>query len=336
MESSARRCAVTGANGYVGSRISRYFASRGWTVFEFTRRAGAQPGCVHVPFHLDSSIDPAVFCENEIRVLIHCAYDFRPVSWDEIHKVNVAGSTALLQAAHKAGVDKIILLSSISAFDGCSSLYGRAKLAIEKIATDIGAYVIRSGLVYGSQPSGGMFGSLQKIASKFPVIPLIGRGKYMQYLIHEEDLCELIFRISQQQINFPRVPAVAASPHGWQLQEILELLAATQHRRFKFVPLPWRVIWLGLKLSELCRITVPLRSDSVISLVRQDPSPDFSPAMQAGFRFRDFGTNSAASRAMTAGRENQAVEKPNSVRPAQQQKSDPPQVLHGTHEGDEI
>jgi len=89
-------------------------------------------------------------------------------------------------------VDKIIFLSSISAFEGCRSLYGKAKLEIEKVAADLGATIIRPGLVYGSERPGGMYGSLQRVVARFPIMPLIGSGKHLQYLVHEDDLCELL------------------------------------------------------------------------------------------------------------------------------------------------
>jgi len=288
MQSSEQRCAVTGATGYVGSRISEYFAAHGWTVFEFSRRPSPHPvpGRVSVPFQLDSPIDPTVFRDNGIRVVIHCAYDFRPLNWNKIRRVNIEGSARLLRSAKDAGVDKIIFLSSISAFDGCSSLYGKAKLEIEKIAADVGGFSIRSGLVFGSPPAGGMFGSLQRLAAKSAIIPLIGSGKHMQYLVHEEDLCQLLLGISCGEITAP--PVVAACPHGWQMRNLLQVLAAPHHSDVRFIPVPWRAIWLGLKISEVLGIAMPFRSDNVISLVRQNPYPDFSPATQTGYRFREF------------------------------------------------
>ena len=290
MGSSANRCAVTGANGYVGSRIAEYFEARDWTVFAFTRRhnLSASSSQVHVPFQLESRIDPQIFRENDIRAVIHCAYDFRPVDWKEIYRVNVEGSTRLFRAAKEAGVDRIIFMSSISAFDGCSSLYGKAKLEIEKVAARVGASIIRSGLVYGSRPSGGMFGALQRSVAKSTIIPLIGSGKYIQYLVHEEDLCGLILRLIQDEENLPLGPVVAASPYGWRIRDLVQVMATAQHTRVRLVPLPWQAIWLVLKVGELLGIGLPFRSDSVISLVRQNPNPDFSLADQLGYRFRGF------------------------------------------------
>ncbi len=292
MESSGQRCAVTGATGYLGSLISEYFATRGWTVFEFTRRPSPNSAAsrVHVPFQLDSPIDSGVFLDTGIRVLIHCAYDFRPIKWEDIRRINVEGSARLLRAAKKCGVDRIIFISSISAFYGCSSLYGKAKLEVEKVSADLGAFIIRPGLVYGAGLSGGMFGSLQRSVAKSAIVPLVGSGRHMQYLVHEQDFCELLLRISCEDMNPPPSPIIAASSSGWQIRDLLQALAAAQHQHVKFLPVPWQMIWLALKISELLGIAMPFRSDSVISLVRQDPKPDFLLAAQMGYKFRDFDT----------------------------------------------
>lgn len=287
MHPSEQRCAVTGATGYVGSRISDYLATRDWTVFELARKPSPWRDREHIPYQLDSPVDSAVFRNAGVRVLIHCAYDFWPVHWEDIRRVNVEGSARLFLAAKNAAVERIIFISSISAFDSCRSLYGKAKLQIEEIARDLGVVIVRPGLVYGDQPAG-MFGSLQRSATTPGILPLIGSGKYLQYLIHEDDLSELLRRLSSGEIQSPRKPIIAAFPQGWQIRDLLQAMAAAQNARVHFAPLPWRVIWLALKLCEMSGIRPPFRSDSVISLVRQDPSPDFTIAAELGCRFREF------------------------------------------------
>jgi hypothetical protein len=50
-------------------------------------------------------------------------------------------------------------------------------------------------------------------------------------------------------------------------------------------------VWAGLRLAEMVRLPVPFRSDSVISLVRQDRSPDFDSLAAAGITARDFSAS---------------------------------------------
>src|SRR5580704_5778707 len=134
-------CAITGSSGYVGGCIKNYLAANGWEILELVRQP--KPGTRAVKFQLGGEVSPAALAG--VTALVHCAYDFKPVRRDDIRAVNVAGTEKLFQAAHTAGVEKLICISSISAYDGCRSLYGQAKLEIEKIALGQGALVIRPG-----------------------------------------------------------------------------------------------------------------------------------------------------------------------------------------------
>jgi nucleoside-diphosphate-sugar epimerase len=283
-----RAVAITGATGYVGAMLARQFTDAGWTVTRMVR--SPTPGDeTSVPFRLGEEVAPEVFRSRQIGALIHCAYDFRPVNRAEINRINVEGSRQLLAAAEAGGVERIAVMSSISAFTGCRSTYGRAKLEIEAAAASVGALVIRSGLVYGDGPptAGGMFGSLATSVQR-GVVPLIDGGIHPQYLIHEEDLWRLLKRFCDGDLPNPGKPVVAASSRAWPLRDLLAQLAHRQGRHPRFVPVPWQPVWAGLRLAELAHLPVRYRSDSVISLVHQDRNPDFASLAALGLTAREF------------------------------------------------
>ena len=276
-------CAITGSNGYVGGGIKNYFAARGWEILELTRQP--QPGPRGIKFQLGAEISPASLAG--VNALVHCAYDFKPLRWDEIRAVNVDGTRKLFQAARAAGVGKIVCISSISAYDGCRSLYGKAKLEIEKIALDHGALVIRPGLVYGDHP-GGMFGKLVGQIRKSSVIPLMGDGSQIQFLVHEEDVSAFIEKYATGKIELaPRI-LTAANEQPWPFKKLLLEIARGLDKKVKFIPLPWRLVWAGLKMAETCGVKLNFRSDSLVSLMHQNPAPDFSANAQAGLVCRPF------------------------------------------------
>ncbi len=276
-------CAITGSHGYVGGRLKNYFAARGREILELTRRPG--PGARAAAFRLGADISPKTLAGA--GALVHCAYDFQPLRWEEIRAVNVDGTRKLLQAARAAGVDKIVCLSSISAYDGCRSLYGRAKLEIEKIALDSGARVVRPGLVYGSEPAG-MFGKLVAQVRRSSVLPVFGGGSQVQFLVHNEDLAAFIEKSIAGQIETaPRV-LTAAHDRPWPFRQLLSEIARGLGKKIKFVPLPWRLFWAGLKTAEAGGLRLSFRSDSLVSLMYQNPSPDFSPNAAAGLICRPF------------------------------------------------
>jgi len=276
-------CAITGSNGYVGSCIKNYFAAHGWEIRELTRQP--QPGSHGVAFQLGADLSPASLAG--VAALVHCAYDFKPLTWAEIRTVNVGGAEKLLAAAQAAGVGRIIVISSISAYEGCRSLYGRAKLEIEAIAQRHGALAIRPGLVYGDRP-GGMFGKLQAQIRRTKIIPLIGDGSQLQYLVHEEDLSAFAETFAAGKLVTTGRLFSAAHPQPWPFKELLLAIARGLGKKISFLPLPWRLIWLGLKTAEACGLRLNFRSDSLVSLMYQNPQPDFSANATAGLICRPF------------------------------------------------
>jgi nucleoside-diphosphate-sugar epimerase len=276
-------CAITGSNGYVGGCMKKRFAANGWEILELTRRP--EPGSRAVQFQLGGGISPESL--SGVAALVHCAYDFKPLRRAEIRAVNVDGSRKILEAARAAKIQKIIFISSISAFSGCRSLYGRAKLEAEEIALSHGALVIRPGLVYGSG-SGGMFGRLAAQARSSSLIPVIGDGSQIQFLVHNEDLCAFAEKYADGKVQMPPGILIAAHAQPWPIKELLREMARGLGKKPKFIPLPWRLVWLGLKSAEVCGLNMNFRSDSLVSLMHQNPSPDFSLNAKAGLVCRPF------------------------------------------------
>lgn len=290
MGSAAGVVAITGASGFVGSLLAERFARAGWSVITLTRTAAAQTTTA-VPFNLGDDLDPNAFRSRGVTALVHCAYDFRPKSWSEIRRTNVEGSRKLFAAAHAGGVERVVAISTISAFPGCRSVYGRAKLNVEAAATEVGGHIVRPGLVFTDDwtRSGGMFGALATSA-RAKLVPLIDGGAHCQYLIHVDDLFTLLLRICGGDID-AHAPITAAAPRCWPMRELLERIARQQGGASRFVSVPWQAVWSGLRAAELVRLPIGYRSDSVISLVYQDPHPDFSTLGKLGIVPRNFSVD---------------------------------------------
>ncbi len=279
------KCVITGGSGYVGSRIATYLEQRGCEIVELQRNTAQ--GNTKRQSHrylLGEDINSDIFSDAD--ALVHCAYDLKMLDWKDISRVNVMGSTKLFQAAKAAGVKRLLLISSISAFEGCSSLYGRAKLAIETEAQKAGGIIIRPGLVYGDTP-GGMVGTLGRVVERLRLIPIVG-GSEVMYLCHEDDLAELVHQAILGKADGLQQPITAASGSGVRFKDILKILAERKGKRPIFMSLPWQLVWFGLKSAELCGISLGFKSDSLVSLMNPNPAADFSGVEQLGVRFRAF------------------------------------------------
>lgn len=280
-DSTAPLVAVTGAHGWLGRCVCRTFAERGWRVRPLVRKPRDDS---ERAFRLGEPVSPEALAGAE--ALVHCAYDFQPVTWPEIEKVNVHGSEQLFAAARAAGVRRQVYISTMSAFAGCRSLYGRAKLATEKLAQAQGAFILRPGLIAGDE-AGSMVGRLEQQVRGGKFIPLIA-GDAKLYAVHEKDLSALVFRYCAGEIAAPAQPVVAAHPQPWPFRALLAEIAKRAGRHPTFIPVPWRFVWLALRTVEALGLRLGFRSDSVLSLANQDPHPDFSSHAALGFQPRPF------------------------------------------------
>lgn len=282
MTAPSKKCVITGTSGYVGSRLKAHLQNTGWQITDWNRRS--EPGQAAVKFQLGQDVDPQMF--TGVQALVHCAYDFKARRREEIVAANIRGSEKIFRAAKTAGVKQIVFISSVSAFTGCRSVYGQTKLEIESIAAAHGAVVIRPGLVYGNT-AGGVFGGLVRQVKGSRFVPLLGDGSQAQYLVHDEDLGRLISRCISGEVQTTQ-PITLAHEQSWPMRHLLQHLAGSLGKKVTFIPLPWRLVWLGLKSLETAGLPSPFRSDSLIGLIYQNPAPSFEQMQSLHAKCRPF------------------------------------------------
>jgi NADH dehydrogenase len=281
------RVGVTGAGGYVGSHLVESLTGQGHEVVSLSRPLGFRLGEPPRPGDLAG-----------LDAVIHAAYDFSARGWAEIERVNVMGSTLLLDATIAAGVSRFVFLSSLAAYYGCRSMYGRGKVRVELEVLPRGGYVVRPGTIFGGK-GGGLFQSLANLVARSSIIPLPDGGSQRLYLVHIDDLVGLLEKLIRLDLPDNRRLVTAACPEGRTLREILGVLAREQGVRRFFLPVPSPLLLWPLRAAEVVLgPRLPVRSDSLISLLYPNPAPDFSlPASLAGTRFRAFGGEAPISQA---------------------------------------
>lgn len=285
MTDRRRVAAVTGASGYLGSRLCTTLEARGWQVLRLVRSPDpADPGSRS--YRIGAPIGAGLLAS--VDLLVHAAYDFSLTRRSDIWRVNVEGTRRLLAEAREAGVDRILVLSTMSAYAGTTQLYGQAKLAIEAATAAVGGCAIRPGLVYSSEPAG-MAGALQKVG-RLPVVPLVAGGA-RQYPVHLDDLMAAIGTLAEAD-SLPAGPIGIANPSSVSFRDVMVALAAQEGRRCRFVPFPWRLLYWGLRAGELLPVRLPFRADSLLGLVYPAPSvPGVDEAARLGIGYRAFNIN---------------------------------------------
>ena len=264
------RVGVTGANGYLGTYICRKLRQKGAAVIPLIRlkKHGKEivTGAANArDFTLAGRYSQAEYDTmlEGLDTIIHCAYDFSASKWADIKKFNVDSSIELFRNAKRQNIHTIFI-SSLSAYDGCRSNYGRAKLTVEH--SEFVDCSIRPGLVYGS--GSGMVSGLQKIAS-LPVVPFMKKIDNMTYPVHVDDLAAAVAECALQK-SICGEPVVIAQ-QGMQFKELLVRLQARQKPFFVFVP--YWIAAAGLKTIEFFGLKSRFRYDSLVGLAYANPKP---------------------------------------------------------------
>jgi nucleoside-diphosphate-sugar epimerase len=270
--------AVTGANGYVGGVIAKALQPAAEVVRLVRSPRDANDKAWS--FDTQAAATAEILRSAGVTCLIHAAWDMTASSYDELDRICVQGSARLFEAARAAGIDNVVFISTISAFDGARSAYGRSKLRVEELCGRYGFLVFRLGLVCG-KGNGGVFGNMRRIAKSALVIPMIGNGKSPQYLLPAQTLGDVMRRAVTGDLPRCRGPVTLADREPVPFRDLLRILAGPARRPF-LLPIPWFLLYAGLRLAESLKLKLKFRSDSVISFVFQNKSPDFEPMRKLG------------------------------------------------------
>jgi len=275
---SRRRVAITGARGYAGSHIAAAIERREHVVIELVRRPAEGATRPQIPFDLDRGVEPAALRAAGVDALVHVAWDFRPTRPEEIRRVNGEGSIRLFDAFEAAGGGTGIFISTIAAFDGCKSHYGKIKREVEDAALRCGYWVARPGLIRGDTP-GGIVGTMLKFVRNSPVVPILGYGRRVLNPVSANELSAGVAQLVEEPpAGTDEALVVFAHPQRLSLDQVVRELIEEHHLGHRLlVPLPWQPVWLGLRAAERFGLSIGLRSDSVISLMNQDPNPPIRP-----------------------------------------------------------
>lgn len=258
--------AITGATGYVGGLVARRFVDEGWDVVSLRRKpSSGATDFPERPFVLGEPLDPAAL--DGVRAIVHCAYDLSLTDPREIERVNVLGTLRVLDAAAAAKVERVVLVSSMSAYEGTGQIYGKSKLVCEQAVLESGGAAVRLGLVYGDG-WGGMAGSLRKLIS-LPVTPLMAGGSH-QFTVHEDDVASGLLEVTRADWT-PSGPIGLAHPEPIQFRRLLDAFARQAEVHPRFVPVPWQPVHLAMRAAERIGLRLPLRADSLLGLVRPAP-----------------------------------------------------------------
>lgn len=282
--------AVTGATGFVGQSLIDRALAEGFTVRALTRRE--QPhrkGVTWVHGDLADSRALARLLKGAESV-IHVAGVVNAPDHAGFEAGNVAGTLTVVEAARKAGVQRFVFVSSLSAREPRLSAYGASKAKAEKLvkASGLDWTIVRPPAIYG--PRDREMLELFRLARwrVLPMPPRAGRAS----LIHVEDLARLLLALvpADRRTGHRVLEPDDGRPGGWSHYEIARAIGWAVSRRPLVLhlsqPMLRRMAWLdgwwrkqGAKLTA-DRVGYMCHPDWVVSERARPPARLWRPEVE--------------------------------------------------------
>ncbi len=271
-----KKCIITGSNGYLGSFLVSRFEELGWEVLQLSSTSKKD----QIKFELNNvdNVPKKIF--KDCNLLVHTSYDFSVKEKNFEKNKNIQGSIKLFEIANKMNVEKIINISTMSAFKNSKSLYGQTKFIIEKKSGQFNVINLRPGLFFGSKSK--IFEKIEKICKIFPIVPMIGNGNFRLHLTNYEDFFQFILEIQNDQKTDSSRILYPCTRDYISFKDLIKVISKNK----KILPIPLFLIFLILKIFYILRINLPLDLDNLKGLVSYNDEIDFTNNKKYITKFR--------------------------------------------------
>lgn len=197
------RVLVTGATGYVGSRVVPALVARGHTVRALVRAPEA-PSARALPAGVERAsgdvADAAAVSDamEGVDAVVHLVgiIDEQPRKGVTFERVHVDGTRTVAYAAREAGVRRFVHMSANGASPRARTRYQSTKGLAEEIVRGAGfdhIVVFQPSTLFGDPgPDHPEFAKRlwETLVKPFPVLPVFGNGRYAMQPIHVETVAE--------------------------------------------------------------------------------------------------------------------------------------------------
>ncbi len=269
------KIAITGATGFVGSHLAIRLTSEGHEVVQIARRARGTDDAI-VQSRLDN-VDQLATAFAGCKAVAHCAGINREIGDQTYARVHVEGTRKVVEAAKKAGVEKIVLMSFLRARPQCGSPYHESKWEAEEIVRNSGLdyTIIKAGVVYGRGDH--MLDHLSHALHTFPVFGLVGLEEKSVRPLAVEDLVH-VMRAALVDRRMKKQTIALVGPEEIYLSEAVRRVAEVIGKQPLMIRMP---ICFHKLLASFCEWTmrVPLVSLAQVRILSEGVVEPASPVV---------------------------------------------------------
>ncbi|MFE7065385.1 NAD(P)H-binding protein [Microbacterium sp. LEMMJ01] len=263
------KVAITGGSGFVG----RALADRLEEPVVISRRSGTDI----------TDVDALTAAFAGCDAVAHCAGINREIGDQTFRRVHVEGTAAVVEAARRAGVRRLVMVSFLRARPDCGSGYHESKWEAEEIVRGSGLphTILKSGMIYG--PGDHMVDHVTRAVRTLPFFWTVGYRERTARPVPVEDAADVLVAALEGRIPEPTVAVMGADEVT--LGEAIRRIARVAGRRPAFLPVPTWVVRVLAQLTEWTMV-VPLVAKAQARMLAEgvsEPAP-WAPEPPEGIR----------------------------------------------------
>ncbi len=267
------KIAITGGTGFVGSHLARALVSEGHQVEIIARGADTRNPTIR---NLRNATFHPIGTDNEEKLarafagcdaVAHCAGINREISNQTYQRVHIEGTHNVVNAARRAGVKKILLVSFLRARPDCGSGYHESKFAAEEIVRVSGLdyTIFKPGVIYGRGDH--MLDHLSHAFHTFPIFALVGLREQLVRPLAVADFVR-IMRASLLEGQLARETVHLTGPEEMALGTAVRRVARVVGKRPFMFRMP---LWFHRAFGWFCERTmiIPLVSLAQVRILSE-------------------------------------------------------------------
>jgi NADH dehydrogenase len=269
------KIAITGGTGFVGGHLATRLAEEGVDVVTISRArrqaaggpAGRLPALREALRARVDDVDALAAAFAGCDAVAHCAGINREIGDQTFDCVHIAGTRAVIEAARRAGVRKIVFMSFLRARPDCGSPYHESKWIAEELIRHSGLdyTIIKSGMVYGRGDH--MLDHLSHALHTFPLFATVGFREQPVRPLAIDDLVEVL-RAAVMGGRLPRQTVAITGAEEMTLGTAVRRVASVVGRHPLMFPAP---VWFHRLLAQIAEWTmkVPLVARAQVRILSE-------------------------------------------------------------------
>ncbi|MDE2597060.1 MAG: NAD(P)-dependent oxidoreductase [Sphingomonadales bacterium] len=282
--------ALTGGTGFVGQALLDRAAIEGIDVRALARRPQPdRPGVTWFAGDLGSPKALARMMRGS-EAVVHVAGVVNTPDPAQFESGNVTGTLNVIEAAIRAGVPRLVFVSSLSAREPELSMYGASKARAEKLvkASGLDWTIVRPPAIYGPRDED-MFQLFWM--AKWGVVPVPVEGRVS--MIHVDDLARLLLALipGGEDVTHKVFEPDDGKPQGWTHDEMARAIGWAVGKRVRVIGLRKGLMQRAAKADmtvrrENARLTLDrvgymMHPDWVVSTGARVPGTVWQPRIES-------------------------------------------------------